>query len=213
MDKTAALRGISDLLEGNEEAINHHPPDTIAAYTVGRDLFIRAYIERAYSEAEMPAGLSVEEFDLVERYSLSAAFIAAWYHLHGESEKRDNAAHSAATIVSTVGLDSEDAFRRLLDLERLWRRTLNTMGIGPSGVSAEVKKKEEGIKMKTSVGFLDALFGEKVTLEMPLPTGGVKKVKVTRKWLEQMEREGKIQKVPSSSRLVSQIPCSKEPRV
>ena len=51
--------------------------------------------------------------------------------------------------------------------------------------------------MKTSVGYWDALFGERVTLELPAPDGGVKKVEVTKKWMEQMEREGKMKSVSS----------------
>ncbi len=53
--------------------------------------------------------------------------------------------------------------------------------------------------MKTYVGFWDALFGEKVTLQIPLPNGGVKKVVVTKKWVEQLEREGKMNQVSSPS--------------
>jgi hypothetical protein len=53
--------------------------------------------------------------------------------------------------------------------------------------------------MKTAVGLWDALFGERVTIELPLPTGGVKRVEVTKKWLERMEREGKIKPVSSST--------------
>jgi len=52
--------------------------------------------------------------------------------------------------------------------------------------------------MKTSVGFWDALFGERVTLEIPSPTGGLKKVEVTKKWLEKMKRDGKMKQVSSS---------------
>jgi hypothetical protein len=51
--------------------------------------------------------------------------------------------------------------------------------------------------MKTSVGFWDALFGERVALELPSPNGGVKKVEVTKKWLERMQREGKMKQVSS----------------
>ena len=51
--------------------------------------------------------------------------------------------------------------------------------------------------MKTSVGLWDAMFGERVTLEMPSPSGGVKKVEVTKKWLKQMEREGKMKPLSS----------------
>lgn len=51
--------------------------------------------------------------------------------------------------------------------------------------------------MKKSVGFWDSLFGERVTLEIPSPNGGIKKVEVTKKWLEKMEREGKMKPVSS----------------
>jgi hypothetical protein len=53
--------------------------------------------------------------------------------------------------------------------------------------------------MKTSVGFWDALFGERGTLEIPSPDGSTKQVQVTKKWLEQMEREGKMKQVSSPS--------------
>lgn len=53
--------------------------------------------------------------------------------------------------------------------------------------------------MKTSVNFWDALFWEKVTLEIPSSDGDVKKVKVTKKWMEQMIREGMMKQIDSSS--------------
>lgn len=51
--------------------------------------------------------------------------------------------------------------------------------------------------MKRSVGFWDALFGERVTLEIPSPNGCIKKVFVTRKWMEKMKHEGKMNNVSS----------------
>lgn len=51
--------------------------------------------------------------------------------------------------------------------------------------------------MKTSVGIWDALFGERVTLEIPSPNGSIKKVAVTKKWVEKMEREEKMKRVSS----------------
>lgn len=49
--------------------------------------------------------------------------------------------------------------------------------------------------MKTSVGLLDALVGVRITVELPSPHGGVKKVQVTKKWFDQMQRERKIMPV------------------
>jgi hypothetical protein len=52
--------------------------------------------------------------------------------------------------------------------------------------------------VKTSIGIWDALFGKRVTMEIPTPDGSVKKVEVTKKWLEQMESQGKMKQVSSA---------------
>lgn len=49
-----------------------------------------------------------------------------------------------------------------------------------------------------AVGFLDSLFGEKLTIELPGPNGTILKRKVTKRWFEQMEREQKIREVTES---------------
>lgn len=45
--------------------------------------------------------------------------------------------------------------------------------------------------MKFDTGLWDRLFGEKTVVEFPGP-GGIRKFQVTVKWLEKMQREGKI---------------------
>ena len=49
--------------------------------------------------------------------------------------------------------------------------------------------------MRFAVGLLDYLFGEKVGLEVPTSDGQTRRRTVTRRWLEQMKREGKMQRV------------------
>src|SRR5260370_24389584 len=51
--------------------------------------------------------------------------------------------------------------------------------------------------MQTSVGFWDAIFGRKVTMELPMPDGSIKRLEVTKRWLAEMEREGKLGPVES----------------
>jgi hypothetical protein len=51
-----------------------------------------------------------------------------------------------------------------------------------------------GKKMNFSVGLWDRLFGEKATLEIPGENGMTIKRTVTKKWLYEMERQGKISK-------------------
>lgn len=48
--------------------------------------------------------------------------------------------------------------------------------------------------MQFSTGLFDFLFGEKVTIEVPGKDGKILRRKVTRAWLERMEREGKARK-------------------
>lgn len=49
--------------------------------------------------------------------------------------------------------------------------------------------------MKTYVNLWDALFGEKMIIEVPLPNGKFKKVEVTKKWFEEMRKEKKINEI------------------
>lgn len=52
--------------------------------------------------------------------------------------------------------------------------------------------------MRTSVGLWDALFGKRITLELPTADGSIRRVKVTAKWFDKMEREGMFKELPSS---------------
>jgi hypothetical protein len=49
--------------------------------------------------------------------------------------------------------------------------------------------------MNNYVGIWDWLLGERITVELPSPNGGSKKVQVSKRWFEQMQREGKIRPI------------------
>lgn len=51
-----------------------------------------------------------------------------------------------------------------------------------------------GGPVRFSVGLLDKLFGEKVVVTLPQQDGTSRQRTVTRKWLERVEAEGKIQR-------------------
>ena len=55
--------------------------------------------------------------------------------------------------------------------------------------------------MKTSVSILDAIFGKRVYLEVPNPTerGGMRRISVTKKWLEKMTAQAMKRKVNTDS--------------
>lgn len=46
--------------------------------------------------------------------------------------------------------------------------------------------------MRTSLGLWDFLFGKKITIDIPFPDGTIRKVQVTEKWFQKMQRQGKI---------------------
>jgi hypothetical protein len=49
--------------------------------------------------------------------------------------------------------------------------------------------------MKFSSDLWDALFGKKVIMEIPSPTGKIIKRKVSKKWLEKMKDEGQVKEI------------------
>ena len=53
--------------------------------------------------------------------------------------------------------------------------------------------------MRTSVSLLDALFGKKITFDVPDTRGGRRKLRVTEKRMEQMVAEKRLSEAPDSS--------------
>ncbi len=53
----------------------------------------------------------------------------------------------------------------------------------------------KGEKMRFSVGLWDALFGKKVTCELPAPDGQIVKRQVTKKWLDKMQQAGEVKQI------------------
>lgn len=68
--------------------------------------------------------------------------------------------------------------------------------------------------MNTSVSIWDALFGEKLSIDLPQPDGTVKRVSVTKRWVDQMISQGKMKDVTSSRVKVNvlQPPALDEPQ-
>jgi len=51
--------------------------------------------------------------------------------------------------------------------------------------------------MKTYVDFWDKLFGKRVSFDLPMPDGSVKKMRVTMKWLEKIQKQRLMKDVTS----------------
>jgi len=133
ISRKAALAEIRTGLAEAEKAIRRHPAETVAVYEQGLRAFREGQESVAPSEAIVHAeavGLSVEDFKMVSLYLVAMAFMAAWYHRHGDKSRRDAAAHSASTLVGGAGVLPENAFKDFLNHERLWRGALESHGIG-----------------------------------------------------------------------------------
>lgn len=121
MDKDKIFKTIRELLDQQENAINTHPIEIYEIYKGGRDSFIIAQTLSDSNDKQSNMSFTQDEISLVNRYMLSSSFISAWYHINGEKEKRDKAAHSCSMIISNLGGDPEKVMKRYLDFERLWR--------------------------------------------------------------------------------------------
>lgn len=129
MDRQELLREIASLIESQESAISQHPPATVRVYQKGRDAFVEGQGSSVQQDWMGTAGLILADIALVQRYMLSSSFISSWYHLKGQQEQRDKAAHSCATLVSGLGLDGDGVLLRHIEYERLWRRAMKAEGV------------------------------------------------------------------------------------
>ena len=130
--KDEALEIVSTALRDAETAIRSHPPETVQVYDGGVHALVKG-MEGAEQTPSSDLGLSLDELGLAHRYMAAMAFMSAWYALHGDKGQRDNAAQTAANLVSGIGLDAEGAFVKVLQYEGLWKRSLAGAGIKRTG--------------------------------------------------------------------------------
>lgn len=130
-----AIALVESGLTDAEEAIKKHPPETVKVYyrvvassEVARKL--HPHSEELVAHLKT-LGITVAQYDAIHRYLLAMGFMAAWYHRHADSARRDQAAQSAATLAAATGVDSPEAvFKLLLDHEQMFRKLLAQEGIG-----------------------------------------------------------------------------------
>lgn len=131
-EKTHIVSAVREGLADAERAIRNHPPATVTVYEKGIAAFRQGQDNAPAPEGLAASGLSLEDYKALRLYVVAMAFISAWYHRHGDKERRDKAAHSASLLVAGTGLPSESVFRTFLEFEQLWRRTFAQEGIGHS---------------------------------------------------------------------------------
>jgi hypothetical protein len=131
MNKQETLQHIHELINMQERAIFNHPAKTSNVYQKGRDAFIDG--QRTVTETEwmQAMSLSLNELFVIYRYMMTSSFISAWYHLCGDKTNRDKAAHSCATLISSLGMDPIKVMSRYIEFEQLWRMYLKEEGVVP----------------------------------------------------------------------------------
>lgn len=114
-------KGLADV----EAAIRSHPPETIAVYESGKAGFLSQFAEEAQAEEiPNPYNFTLTERTTVFNYVLAMAFMSAWYHLYGDTKRRDQAAGSASVLLAQTGIVWQDALQEILNWETIWRGNL-----------------------------------------------------------------------------------------
>jgi len=131
VDKKEVLREISELIAMQESAIQRHPRKLVVVYENLRNVIKSGQHTSWESETGETLPLNEQEISQIQHYITCSSFISAWYHLAGEKPNRDKAAHSCATVISSLGPDSEEVMRKHIESEQLWRRVMKKEGVAP----------------------------------------------------------------------------------
>lgn len=132
MNRKEALREISEIIAMQESAIQRHPTKLVSVYENMQDVIRSGQHTSWESETGKTVALNNYEISQLQKYITSSSFISAWYHLAGEKQNRDKAAHSCATLISLLGPDTEEVMRKYIETEQLWRRIMKKEGASPN---------------------------------------------------------------------------------
>jgi len=135
MDKKEALREIKEIIAMQEAAIQKHNDKLVSAYENTREVIRSGQHSSWDGDNGESLTLSDNEIAQIQKYITSSSFISAWYHLAGEKQNRDKAAHSCATLISSLGPNPEEVMRKYIETEQLWRRVIKQSGASPRKIS------------------------------------------------------------------------------
>jgi len=131
VDKREALREITEIVAMQEAAIQKHNDKLVSAYENTREVIKSGQHSSWDAENGEPLPLSDNEITQIQKYITSSSFISAWYHLAGEKQNRDKAAHSCATLIAALGPNPEEVMRKYIETEQLWRRVIKQSDASP----------------------------------------------------------------------------------
>jgi hypothetical protein len=124
------MRAIEKALADGEDAIRAHPPETVRIYEMALQAFKEGLAQAPEPEGLEILGLTWNESKTISRYFFCVAFISAWYHVHGDRERRDRAMRSVAALIAGTGRSAETSFAELMRYEHLFREDFAKHRIG-----------------------------------------------------------------------------------
>jgi hypothetical protein len=121
-----ALVGIAKALSDVEDAIQQHPGRTVSVYQQGKVAFLEGQQGVEHTDWSRGTGLTLAQLALMHQYLLAASFMSAWYHMHWDKKRRDQAAQSSCLLVSALGFDPLEVMQRFIMYEQLWRLSMQS---------------------------------------------------------------------------------------
>ncbi len=132
MEKAEKLKEISELASFLNDSIEQRGGQNKIVYNKNVSDFLNSQLNsRDFKEWSQDLSVSETELNYVLEYMASLSFISAWYHLTGDKAKRDKAAHSCSTVISSLGKDPEKVMMKYLEFERFWRQVMKDEGVAP----------------------------------------------------------------------------------
>lgn len=133
VDKDDLRPMVEEALRDIHTAILNHPPETVQVWEENQGI-IESNVSGAHeTDLTKSQGLTVADLQLIHRYLYAASFMSAWFHAHGDKERRDTAAQTAAMLISGFGLAPDDVMKSLVGIEQQWRGEFRRHGIGRKG--------------------------------------------------------------------------------
>lgn len=131
MEREEILSEIANLISDTERGFQNHSAELQKVYHDNKQRMCEAQPSWLSEEASTLRPLTGRDFKLASEYIACFSFIAANYHLMGETGKRDLAAESCANLVSGLGLPEIPVFKRVMESEWQWRSLVKDANATP----------------------------------------------------------------------------------
>ncbi len=128
--KEELINQLSESLAEIEKAIGEHPANTVALYEKAKSMLIEGQALAQETEWSRAKGLTLRQLAVMHQYLFANAFMSAWFHMHGDKERKEKSSSNACLLVSGLGFTPEDVLHNYLEYEQAFRSLMKDAGIG-----------------------------------------------------------------------------------